>query len=171
VTHAAPKFQVDPSAFRSALGKFATGVALVSTRTDAGPMGIMVNSFASVSLDPPLVLWSIDKNSKRRPSFEVAQETAIHILAADQHADCIGFTKDAQAFGGLTLADNANGPPLVEGCLARFECSAFVTQDAGDHIILIARVDQLTTRDADPLVFFEGAFGSLPTAHNSDDQT
>ena len=71
VTHAAPKFQVDPSAFRSALGKFATGVALVSTRTDAGPMGIMVNSFASVSLDPPLVLWSIDKNSKRRPSFEV----------------------------------------------------------------------------------------------------
>ena len=163
MTDQSPITAMDSRAFRDALGKFATGVALITTESDAGPMGIMVNSFASVSLDPPLVLWSIDKGSKRRPTFEAAKHTAIHILASDQKDACIPFTKDAYAFGGCTVTQNAVGTPLVEGALARFECEAFAAHDAGDHVIFIARVTNVTTRDADPLVFYQGAFGHLPT--------
>ncbi|UWR24239.1 flavin reductase family protein [Sulfitobacter sp. S190] len=162
-----PIVPFDTRSFRDSLGKFTTGVTLVTTQSDKGDMGILVNSFASVSLKPPLVLWSIDKSSKRRAAFEAAERTAIHILADAQRNDCMGFTKDAFGFGGLTLADNPGGPPLVEGCLTRFECEPYATYEAGDHIIFISRVVNLTTRDASPMVFFNGAFGTLSTA---DDQ-
>lgn len=152
----------DSRAFRDALARFATGVALITAPSTRGPVGILVNSFASVSLDPPLVLWSIANNSKRKPTFTAGLQSAIHILTAQQQEHCIGFTKDAHAFDGLTMAENGDGPPLVEECLARFECTHHASHLAGDHTIIISRVTHVTHADGDPLVFHNGTFGRLP---------
>lgn len=151
----------DSRTFRDALSKFATGVALITTRFEGRPVGIVVNSFASVSLEPPLVLWSIHKDSRRRAAFAQTNRHAIHILSADQHAHCIALTRDASAFDGLRQIDNPGGPPLIDGCLARFESEPFTSVDAGDHVTLIQRVITTVHQDADPLVFFDKGFGHL----------
>lgn len=100
-------FDFDPSederAFRTALGAYATGVTIVTVPSDDGPIGITANSFASVSLDPPLVLWSPAKGSKRFPYFSGAPHFAIHVLDAHQQDICNRFTKDMQAFDGLDM--------------------------------------------------------------------
>lgn len=152
---------LDARMFRDALGTFATGVALITTRSERGPVGIMVNSFASVSLDPPLVLWSIGNSSQRKVAFESNPLSAIHVLSNEQKADCMAFTKDAHAFDGLPMVENGDGPPLLSGCLARFECEEYAHHPAGDHTIIITRVLRVTTGDADPLVFHKGAFGTI----------
>ena len=152
---------LDSRLFRDALGTFATGVALVTTRNAGVPVGIMINSFASVSLDPPLVLWSIANESRRKPAFEANPQSAIHILSNEQKADCMAFTKDAHAFDGLPLIENGDGPPLLDGCLARFECEEYAHHPAGDHTIIITRVLKVTTGDAQPLVFHKGSFGTI----------
>lgn len=152
----------DGRAFRDALGSFATGVALITTTGDAGPVGIMVNSFASVSLDPPLVLWSIANGSKRKPAFEGNPHSVIHILSAAQQAACMGFTKDAYAFDGLDYTPSATGMPVIRDSIAHFECTHYASHLAGDHTIIIARVTHVATGDGDPLVFHKGAFGRLP---------
>lgn len=163
MTDQTPITALDARMFRDALGRYATGVALITTTTDQGPCGIMVNSFASVSLDPPLVLWSIDNASRRKTAFDSAKHTAIHILADDQRETCMGFTKDAFAFEGLTLDPSPSGTPLVAGALARFHCTPHAAYVAGDHTIYISRVSQVDTGpDVDPMVFYKGTFGSLP---------
>ena len=158
MTQACP---VDTREFRDALSTFATGVALITTQSERGPVGIMVNSFASVSLDPPLVLWSIGNDSKRKPAFDANPHSAIHVLSNAQKADCMAFTKNAHAFEGLPMADNGDGPPLLSGCLARFECEEYAHHLAGDHTIIITRVVRVTTGEADPLVFHKGSFGTI----------
>ena len=109
--------------FRDALGRFATGVTVVTCEAD-GPLGITANSFASVSLDPPLVLWSPARGSRRFDAFAGARHFAIHVLGAEQEALGAGFSSSGEAFEGLELERNAEGVPLIAGCLARFECRA-----------------------------------------------
>ena len=113
----------DPStqkAFRNALGQFATGVTIVTTNTDAGPLGITANSFASVSLEPPLVLWSPARASRRFAAFEAADHYAIHILAADQEPLCARFSRDGHDFDGLDWSSNAQGVPQISGRTGAF---------------------------------------------------
>lgn len=155
----------DPRAFRDALGRFATGVCVVTCNTPDGPLGITANSFASVSLDPPLVLWSPAKNSYRHPLFCAAERFAIHVMGSEQEAICNGFAKTGDAFDDCTLSYDAHGTPLIEGCLSRFECSLEAAHDAGDHTILVGHVHRVSARpkgapDA-PLLFHAGFYGRL----------
>ena len=151
----------DQRAFRDALGAYATGVTIVTVPSPDGPIGITANSFASVSLDPPLVLWSPAKSSKRFTYFTAAKHFAIHVLDAHQQQLCNGFTKDKSAFAGLDMDENEHGVPLINGCLARFECSLHAEHDAGDHTIIIGRVTGASARDGLPLLFQAGRFVSL----------
>lgn len=158
-------FDFDPSederAFRTALGAYATGVTIVTVPSDDGPIGITANSFASVSLDPPLVLWSPAKGSKRFPYFSGAPHFAIHVLDAHQQDICNRFTKDMQAFDGLDMETGVHDVPLLKGCLARFECSLEVEHDAGDHTVIIGRVNRASARTGLPLLFQGGKFVSI----------
>ena len=148
-------------ALRSAFSRFATGVTVVTTMTARGPIGMTANSFSSVSLEPPLTLWSIDRKSKRYDAFAQAWDTAIHVLAQDQEALCLAFAKRADALDLANWHEGPNGVPLIEGCLARFECRRYGRHDAGDHTILVDQVMHATMRDGDPLIFCQGQFGGL----------
>lgn len=151
----------DQRAFRDALGAYATGVTIVTTASADGPIGITANSFASVSLDPPLVLWSPAKSSKRFKYFTGAKHFAVHILDGHQQQLCNGFTRDKSAFDGLDWAANDDGVPLINGCLARFECTLDAEHDAGDHTIIVGRVTGASAREGLPLLFQGGRFVSI----------
>lgn len=146
-------------AFRSALGRFSTGVTVVTCASENGPLGITANSFASVSLDPPLVLWSPARASRRFPAFEAASHYAIHVLGMDQSATCHRFTRDGFDFEGLEHEIGDHGVPLISGCLARFECERTAAHDGGDHLIIVGRVLRAEHRDGVPLLFSAGQYG------------
>lgn len=149
----------DVRQLRNALGAFTTGVAVVTVQGPTGPTGITVNSFASVSLDPPLVLWSLDRNSARHGLFTEASHFAIHILSADQDAHMRRFTRGGLGFDGLDWHENAEGAPVIPDTLARFECARATLHDEGDHTIIIGRVLRAAHREGEPLCFSRGAFG------------
>ena len=150
--------------FRDALGQFATGVTVVTTRGPDGPMAIVANSFASVSLDPALVLWSPAKASRRFPIFAEAKHYAIHVLSEAQQELCGRFGKDGGNFDGLDWAESADGVPLLEGSLARFECTLEASHDAGDHVILVGRVMAARLGTGAPLLFSAGNYGRFTEA-------
>lgn len=148
-------------AFRAALGRYATGVTVVTTRSARGPVGITANSFTSVSLDPPLVLWCPAKASARFSAFTGADHYAIHVLAADQLDLCHRFSRSGVDFRGLDPAETPEGLPLLHGCLARFDCAAHAAHDGGDHAILVGRVLRAFVRDGTPLLFWHGRYGDF----------
>lgn len=145
---------------RDALGRFATGVTVVTTMTPTGPLGITANSFASLSLDPPLVLWSPARRSSRFAAFETASHFCVHVLAADQQ-DLARHFALAGGFGDLGYAPGLGGAPLIEGCAARFECFHAARFDGGDHLICVGEVRRLVQRDVAPLVYHRGAYRGL----------
>ena len=150
--------------FRDALGRFATGVTVVTTDTPQGALGITANSFASVSLDPPLVLWSPARASRRFPAFAAAERYAIHILGSDQVDLCQRFTRDGFDFAGLDWQAGPDGVPLIGGCLARFDCARVDTHDGGDHLIVVGRVIEAEHREGAPLLFSCGSYGRFTDA-------
>jgi flavin reductase (DIM6/NTAB) family NADH-FMN oxidoreductase RutF len=145
--------------FRNALGAFTTGVTVVSTMTPEGPTGITVNSFASVSLDPPLVLWSVAKSSARHALFANAEYYAIHVLGADQDELSTRFTRHGQGFDSLNWHMGEENVPIIAGTLARFECRRHGVHEAGDHSIVVGRVLRAAFREGEPLCFSRGTFG------------
>ncbi len=153
--------ETDPRAFRSALGRFATGVTVITTATDDGPMGFTANSFAAVSLDPPLVLWSPAKASSRYAIFTAAPYFAIHVLGADQADVGARFLRGGAGFDGLPHGCTPEGMPVIPGTLARFDCAAQAQHDGGDHTIIIARVLRAAYTDGPPLVFSQGGYGGF----------
>lgn len=156
---------VNTRTFRNALGQFATGVTVVTCLDqDGAPIGITANSFASVSLDPPLVLWSPAKTSTRYGPFMAARHFAIHVMGADQAAICSGFARDGRAFETCDWTSNTHGVPILSGCLARFECSQNACHDAGDHTIIVGLVESFAAQDGTPLVFSSGGYGSFVPA-------
>jgi len=148
-------------AFRDALGRFATGIAVITTQGPDGPVGFTANSFASVSLDPPLVLWSPAKSSLRFAIFAAAQHYTIHILAADQANLCHRFVRGGAGFDGLQPQITAEGVPVIPGALARFDCAQHACHDGGDHLIVVGRVLRCAASDDAPLVFSRGTYGSF----------
>lgn len=143
---------------RDALGRFATGVTVVTTLGPGGPLGITANSFASVSLDPPLVLWSPARRSRRFPVFEAASHFAVHVLSAGQQALAERFAGSGQGFAGLEVGVGIGEVPLLEGCAARFECRHAARHDGGDHLIVVGEVLRLVANDLPPLVFWRGGY-------------
>ncbi|MEM1285486.1 MAG: flavin reductase family protein [Pseudomonadota bacterium] len=152
---------IDTRILRNAFSRYATGVTVVTAMTPDGPMGMTVNSFTSVSLEPPLTLWSIERKSTRYDAFAGAWDTAIHVLSREQEALCLGFAKHANAFDLVEWAPGANGTPLMEGCLARFTCRRHGTHEAGDHTILVDQILSADITEGAPLVFNQGTFGGF----------
>ena len=146
---------------RDALGRFATGVTVVTTMTDEGPLGITANSFASVSLDPPLVLWSPARKSRRFSAFEAAPYFAVHVLGAAQRPLAEAFATASDGFAGLAFTPGLGGAPLLDGCAARFECRHSAGHDGGDHLIVVGEVLRIVQADVEPLVFHQGRYGVL----------
>jgi len=155
---AAEKF--DRRGFRRALGQFATGVAIVSARgRDARPVGLTVNSFSSVSLDPPLVLWSLAKHSPSYADFAAATHFAINVLAADQHHLSRKFsTPISDKFAGVDCTDGPAGCPLLNGATAHFICRRVREFDGGDHVIFLGEVEDYEWREGEPLIFHSGRY-------------
>ena len=150
----------DPKAFRSALGRFATGVTIITTRDETGaPIGVTANSFNSVSLDPPMVLWSLAKSSNSMPAFSTATHFAVHILAEGQEDLSSRFaSRGADRFAGLELKDY--GPPLLDDCAARFLCRTAFQYEGGDHVIFVGEVIKYEAADKAPLLFVGGRYSS-----------
>jgi len=149
--------------FRSALGMFATGVTIVTAR-DAGGLrvGLTANSFNSVSLDPPLVLWSLSRQAGSAPAFTGGSHYAINILAAEQRALAERFaSRQADRFEGVSLREGVAGAPIIEGAVAVFECFNRSRYEEGDHIIFVGEVERCEWRTgASPLIFHGGRFFS-----------
>lgn len=152
-------------ALRDALGRFATGVAVVTTRGPDGPVGITANSFASVSLEPPLVLWSPAKASSRFAVFAEARHFAIHVLGQEHRDLAAHFVRHGRDFGSLTAETGPGDAPLLDRCLARFACRTAAVHDAGDHVIVVGEVLEAGFREGEPLVFSQGAYGQFLRGH------
>nr|WP_180206924.1 flavin reductase family protein [Pseudomonas sp. SbOxS1]NYU07248.1 flavin reductase family protein [Pseudomonas sp. SbOxS1] len=153
----------DPKQFRQALGAFTTGVTIVTTRgADGQDYGLTANSFNSVSIDPPMVLWSINKNSSSARAFTEGSHFAVHILATDQEPLSNRFAKSAaDKFSGLDLQRGTRDIPLLDGCSARFQCKTTYQYEGGDHIILVGEVLAFDRFDKAPLVFHSGGYRRL----------
>lgn len=147
-------------ALRAAFGRFATGVTVVTAASDRGPIGITANSFASVSLDPPLLLWCPAKLSRRHDAFVTAGRFALHVMGTGQDKLTWGFANSAEAFEHCDWEVSDHGVPLIAGCPARFECTTRDRLDAGDHTVLIGHIDRVTTEpDAEVRVFLDSDYG------------
>jgi flavin reductase (DIM6/NTAB) family NADH-FMN oxidoreductase RutF len=164
-THAqAPSFSVQQ--FRAALGMFATGVTIVTARDTGGvPIGLTANSFNSVSLDPPLVLWSLAREAGSMAHFSRGSHYAINILAAEQHELAERFSrKGPDRFAGVAFREGSAGAPILEGAAAVFECFNRSRYAEGDHVIFVGEVEHCERRPgAQPLIFHGGRyFTELP---------
>src|SRR5271155_4059339 len=149
-----------PSQFRAALGAFATGVTIVTTHDRAGTdVGLTANSFNSVSLDPPMVLWSLARNSLSLPAFLECSHFGVHVLASNQQglAD-IFATRGANKFSGLHLERGPDNIPLLAGCSARFQCKSAYQYQGGDHVIFVGEVVTFDQSELTPLVFHSGRY-------------
>jgi flavin reductase (DIM6/NTAB) family NADH-FMN oxidoreductase RutF len=150
-----------PEAFRAALGRFATGVTIVTARADDGSLvGLTANSFNSVSLHPPLVLWSLALSAGSLPAFSRGSHYAIHILTAAQRELAMRFaTPRVDRFSGLLWQEGAGGAPLLAGVAAVFECFNRSQYEEGDHVIFVGEVERCSYRaDAEPLIFHGGRY-------------
>jgi flavin reductase (DIM6/NTAB) family NADH-FMN oxidoreductase RutF len=152
--------------FRSALGRFASGVTVVTTRSrDHQPQGLTVSAFSSLSLDPPLVLVCIDRRNGSHGAFIERGAFAVNLLADDQEELSRRFaSKIPDKFAGVACYNGLDDVPVLEESLVSLECRLVQAHDGGDHTIFIGQIEAAKTRDADPLVYFQGAYARLATA-------
>lgn len=152
---------IDPLAFRRVLGHFPTGVTVVAAAPDGRPAGMTVGSFFSISLDPPLVGFCVDRGSSSWPDIEPAGAFAVSVLGAGQSDVSNHFARTAgDRFDGVAWRAGITGSPILEDALAHIECATEQVVDAGDHWIVIGRVVDLDVgRDGTPLLFFKGGYG------------
>ena len=150
----------DPKDFRRALGMFGTGVTIVTTRAENGePVGITANSFNSVSLEPPMVLWSLAKNARSLPVFQNADTWNVHILSNEQEALSNRFARAGEdKFSGLPLDSEETHAPLLQDCSARFQCKTAFQYDGGDHIIFVGEVTGYDANPHPPLLYVTGGY-------------
>ena len=146
---------------RDAFGRFATGVTIVTAEGAQGCAAMTANSFSSISMSPPLVMWSPARASARHDDFAAATHYAIHVLAADQLDLAMAVAGDRTALAAADLARNAQGVPVLDDCLARFDCRRHALHAAGDHTIILGEVLSVTLRDGAPLAFFGGRVAGI----------
>lgn len=154
----------DGRLFRRCLGQYGTGIAIITTETEGTRAAVTVNSFASVSLDPPLVLWSIGHTSRSVPTFKAAKGCAINILAASQMGVSRHFSSAVEdKFADAAWSPGTLGFPLLDGCLAHLECEPHAQIEAGDHTIMVCRVRHASRFEGEPLLFIQGQYGVADT--------
>jgi flavin reductase (DIM6/NTAB) family NADH-FMN oxidoreductase RutF len=153
----------DPRTLRDALGCFATGVTVVTCLHEGEPAGLTVNSFTSVSLDPPLLLVCVHKKATSAGALTSAPHFAVNVLQTGQQPASIRFsTRDEDRFGTTRWACGEAGAPILEESLGVFECERFAVYDGGDHHILVGRVEKASfDASLDPLLYFRGRYRRL----------
>lgn len=159
-----PRF--DTAFFRSALGRFATGVTVVTAETDQGqPLGLTVSSFNAVSLEPPLILWSLSKNSSSLPHIQAGQGYVVHVLSAAQVdlARRFAYGDQAERFAEQTLRRSPGGLLMLgTECSAWFACRHYAQHEAGDHVVFIGAVEDCGHSSSLPLIYHAGDFELTP---------
>lgn len=158
--------EIDAASFRHGMGHRATGVSVVSTRdVERRPYGPTISSFASLSLDPPLVQSSIKRSSYAFPIFDAAGTFAVNILAGDQERVSRDFCRPIDRFGTVFWEEGLHGLPLIHGAVAWLECAREELLVGGDHRIFVGRVLRVRTFDRAPLVHWRGGYRTLPGTH------
>lgn len=160
---------IDRVSFRRTLSQFATGVAVVTARNaDGGPIGMTMTSFNSLSLDPPLILFSVDRRALSLSAMLAAEGYAVNVLARQQEHLSNQFAKSlGDKWSNVDYESGHTQAPLLSGVLAHFECDPYARHDGGDHVLFIGRVVRFKALgDGDPLVFFRGKYHSL-SSHDS----
>lgn len=159
---------IDPKQFRAALGSFATGVTIVTTHHAGEDIGVTANSFNSVSLDPPLVLWSLAKASLSLAAFMESRYFTVHILSAAQDALSNQFAKRGEAkFANLQIERGRGNTPLLPDCAARFQCRTEFRYEGGDHVIFVGHVEEFDYSNQSPLVYHGGRYAHAVRIENS----
>lgn len=150
---------------RNALSRFATGVTIVTACGAQGQkVGMTASSFNSVSMEPPLILWSVRKNALSAEAFKEAKFFSVHILSADQKKLSNQFARGGQdKFADVDYTVDPNKVPLLSGALVRFDCTTWAVYEGGDHWIIVGHVGNLTTTDGDALVFCNGFYTTTAT--------
>jgi 3-hydroxy-9,10-secoandrosta-1,3,5(10)-triene-9,17-dione monooxygenase reductase component len=153
--------------FRNVLSTFATGVTIITARSSQGePVGITANSFNSVSLDPPMILWSLAKTARSLQVFNTAELWAVHILSVYQETLSNRFAlSGADKFAGLDVQLGIGKLPLLTGCSARLQCKTAFKTEAGDHIVFLGEVLDFDRYDLPPLVFHDGRYSIVVHMH------
>lgn len=146
--------------FRRALSQFATGVTVVTTREASGaPTGVTANSFSALSLDPPLVLWSLARSARSLGAFRASRGFVVQVLGAAQLEVARSFaSRTVDKFAGVSWRDSIDGMPRLDGCVAWFECINRSQYDEGDHVILVGRVTAFEVAPGAPLIFHNGRY-------------
>lgn len=156
---------VSDTEFRSTLGRFATGVTVVATLVEGAPVGLTVNAFASVSLDPPLVMISLDRRSRLYSAITRTGFFAASILAADQDElsrRFAGQTADREnRFRDVPWRAEATGAPILDGVVAWVDCRVEAMYPGGDHTVILGRVEALDVYPGEPLLYYRGRYGRL----------
>ena len=155
--------QVAPGHFRDVMGRFATGVTVVTTRDRAGrPVGMTASSVASVSLAPPLVLVSVAQENDLHPALRAAKRFVLNVLASDQEAVSRRFAEDhPNRFDGIGYRETEDGIPVLEGVLASIECEKQAEAPGGDHTVFFGLVTGGTVSDRRPLLYYRGGYAGL----------
>jgi flavin reductase (DIM6/NTAB) family NADH-FMN oxidoreductase RutF len=153
---------IDAREFRAALGSFATGVTIVTASAAGRLVGLTCNSFASVSLNPALVLWSLGVNSTNMPAFQEATHFTVNVLAAGQGDLAMKFARSGDdKFAGVNWSPGLGGAPILAGCVSQFQCRTVDRYGGGDHVIFLGAVEAFTQNAGAPLLFSRGKFGTF----------
>jgi flavin reductase (DIM6/NTAB) family NADH-FMN oxidoreductase RutF len=158
------EMKIEAAAFRQVLGQYPTGVCVITALgTDGKPVGLVVGSFTSVSLDPPLVGFFPDKKSSSWPLIEGAGHFCVNVLASDQTALCRQISKPgSDKFAGVEYECSAHNLPILAGATVSIECRLESITEAGDHWLVLGRVLGMEARrDADPMLFYRGQYGGF----------
>ena len=155
---------------RRALGSFATGVTVVSTLAEDGRLvGVTANSFGSVSLEPPIVLWSLHRHSPNLPAFDQGGHFVVNVLAQDQAALSRRFAASrSDKFDGVAMRRSRSGLPVLDGCVAHFHCRTSQRLQVGDHVLFLARVEAFEHSPGAGLLFYQGQYGRGVSLNASD---
>jgi flavin reductase (DIM6/NTAB) family NADH-FMN oxidoreductase RutF len=154
---------IDSTELRRCLGTFVTGVTVITALdADGQPEGITANSFSSLSLDPPLIVWSLRLNARSFNTYQNAERFAVNILAQDQvHISNRFAASGIKRFEGVAHTSGIDGVPLIDGCAAYLECRLQATYPGGDHALFVARVERIQVNDRPPLAYGAGAYLSV----------
>jgi flavin reductase (DIM6/NTAB) family NADH-FMN oxidoreductase RutF len=158
---------ISPAQFRKALGSFATGVTVITVDYEGTVNGMTANAFASVSLDPLLVLVCVNHRARTHAHLHATKRFGVNVLAEDQRAISEYYARpmptheEAEEQAGARFDRTAHGTPVLHGALAYLECRLHTAQDAGDHTIFIAEVEDVVVREGDPLLYFRGKYREI----------
>lgn len=146
---------------RHAFGRFPTGIAVITAIDEQGkPYGLTINSFVSVSLSPPVLSWNVMHNTRAHEVISQAKQFAVHILSSEQQAISTQMTGAIeQRFDGLSYQVNQQGLPIIQGCLAVFECQRHSQISIGDHDIVLGSIDNYEYQQGEPLLYWQGNYG------------